>query len=278
MNISDYFDRIYILHLDSLLDRKKSIIAQIKKFNLKNITIIDAYNKSDVNIHKLKEKELIAYGGNKYCKTAIINERGDKCWCGGRGHDDVCNYTGRVACAYSHYLTYQDMVAKKYKKCLILEDDFVLNDNVHELFNTLYGDIPEDWDLLYFGNISNRNVENHNNSFVKTKSGIHDSGCYAISDVCANNLYESFYPIRAAADGYLCVNIHKLFNIQNAYIYKKRLSTNGSLTLKLYKSEIDNFETTEQCMNDVDTLNNNLKKLVKQYDKTDVNSIYWAMT
>ena len=61
MNISDYYDQIYIIHLDDLLDRKESIIRQIEHFKLKKVTIIDAINKNKMDREKLKEKELIGY-------------------------------------------------------------------------------------------------------------------------------------------------------------------------------------------------------------------------
>ena len=55
MNLSSYFDQIYIIHLDELHDRKISIIDQIQRFNLTNITIIDAINKNILD----NEKETI---------------------------------------------------------------------------------------------------------------------------------------------------------------------------------------------------------------------------
>ena len=53
--LDDYFDQIYIIHLDCLLDRKKSIIEQVKQYGLKNITIIDAINKNDIGNLEIKD-------------------------------------------------------------------------------------------------------------------------------------------------------------------------------------------------------------------------------
>ena len=277
LKINEYFDQIYIIHLNELLDRKKSIIEQIKKFKLKNLTIIDAINKEKINVKELKENELVAYGGNNYCKTKIINDNGDKCWCGGRGHNDVCNYIGRIACAFSHYLVYKDIVKNKYNKCLILEDDFILDNKLHILFNSLYNDIPSNFDLIYFCNSRfinyNNGQENFNNSFISIKRGVSDAGCYAVNYNTAQNLYENFLPVRAAADGYIGVFIekNKINKIKNAYIYKQNLSKNGSVSK--FKSVNDNI-TLNKINNtqELNLLNQELKEIVNQYDLIDYNS------
>ena len=276
--IDQYFDQIYIIHLDELVDRKQSIIYQIKKFNLSNITIIDAFHKKDIDIEKLKEEELLAYPGNTYCKTQIINDAGDKCWCNGSGHDEY-KYPGRLACAYSHYKVYDDMTKKKYNRCLILEDDFILDDNLHEMFSEIYKDIPENWDLLYLENSRKINdKKNHidfNKNFVLTKRGVSDAGCYAITKNSASVLYNNFFPIRAAADGYIGVCIDKLFKIKNAYICKKNLSKNGSWITggQKFKSVNDNKIISQQVkIENINKLNTELNSLVNNYDKTSQNN------
>ena len=270
-SISEYFDQIYIIHLNELDDRKKSIIDQIKKFNLKNITIIDAINKNKINIEELKTKELIAYGGNNYCKTHIINDRGDKCWCGGKGHNDVCNYLGRVACAFSHSLVYKDIVSNNYKRCIILEDDFVFKDNLNELFEELYKDIPNNWELIYFSNSRRyqpRDHTNYNDSFALLKSGLCEACCYGITCDVAKKLCNNFLPLRAAADGYLSVAINKLFLINKAYVFKKDLSINGTLN-HIFKTSNDNVQINSEIDDNATKLNDDLKDIVNCYNKID---------
>tara|TARA_Y100000389_G_scaffold153040_1_gene153173 strand:- start:15476 stop:20974 length:5499 start_codon:yes stop_codon:yes gene_type:complete len=267
-NINEYFDQIYVIHLNELVDRKKSIIDQVKKFNLKNVTIIDAINKNKIDIEELKHKELVAYGGNNYCKTSIINSRGDKCWCGGRGHDDVCNYLGRVACAFSHGLVYKDIIKNNYEKCLILEDDFVFNDNLNDLFNKLYEDIPSNWELMYFSNssrIPRANPEKYNNSFMKMKTGVSEACCYGVTYNTAKKLSENLLPIRAAADGFLKVAIDKLFLINNVYIYKKNLSVNGTLK-NIFTTSNDNVVIDSKIDSNILSLNETLKNTVNCYN------------
>jgi len=272
--IDKYFDQIYIIHLNNLIDRKESIINQIKKFNLSNITIIDAINKNNLDIEKLKKDEIIAYPGNNYCKTQIINDRGDKCWCNGGGHDEH-KYPGRIACSLSHYMCYKDIVNKNYKKCLILEDDFIFNNDLHKLFESLYNDIPPDWELIYFQNSRYINYKreqlDYNKNFVSIKYGVADSGCYSVNNYAASVLRDNFLPIRAGSDGYIGVCIDRIFKIKKAYIYKGNLSSNGSVSL--FKSVNDNSSINNSLNNDK-SLNLELSKLVTSYNKIDINSIY----
>ena len=272
--IDEYFDQIYILHLNELTDRKLSIINQIKKFNLKNITIIDAINKNNIDMEKLKDNELIAYPGNNYCKTQIINNKGDKCWCNGGGHGEY-KYPGRIACALSHYMCYKDIVNKNYKKCLILEDDFIFNDDLYKLFDSLYNDIPPDWELIYFQNSRYINYKgnqmNYNKSFVSIKYGVSDSGCYSVNNYAASVLHDNFLPIRAASDGYIGVCIDRIFKIKKAYVYKGNLSKNGSVSI--FESVNDKSQVNDVGYNDK-SLNNELIELVTSYNKVNVKSIY----
>ena len=285
MKFADYFDQIYIIHLDVLNDRKHSIINHINRYGLKNITIIDALNKNRINIEKLKEDEKVAYSGNNYCKTAIINELGHKCWCDGNGHNDVISMTGRMACAYSHYFAYKDMYENEYEKCLVLEDDFVLNEKLGEIWDGLYENIPEDWEVLYFSNTRKINYSlpdlfiDLNKSFAKTIKGVADSGCYAVKKSAIIPLYENFFPIRAASDSYIGVCIDRLFKIKNAYISKIDLSRNGSYAYmfggkeSVFSQANDNIEIKQKDINR-EELNAKMRSLVNKYNKIPIEPKY----
>ena len=271
MNLCNYFDQIYIIHLDELHDRKLSIIEQIQSLNLTNITIIDAINKNILDNDKMKENDIVAYPGNKYCREDIINDKGDKCWCKGRGHADIVNKTGIIACAYGHFLIYYDMLEKGYSRCLVLEDDFIFVQNMDTLFQEIMPHIPEDWELLYLGNAHKIKPEfaNYNSMFVKTHRGITDTGCYGITQESAKTLYENFFPIRAGSDGYLGVCIDRLYKINNVYICKRSISKNGSVNK--FKS-VNNNVTIDQ-ESDEET-RNLLYSLVKNVNKINLETIY----
>ena len=85
-NFHNQFDKIYIVHLKRLMDRKKLIDHQLNKFNIdkSKVVIIDAVDKLNLNPDELKKEEKWAYPGNTFwCNNVIINDRGDKCWCEG---------------------------------------------------------------------------------------------------------------------------------------------------------------------------------------------------
>lgn len=286
MNISDYFDQIYIIHIGILTERKLSIIKHIEEFNLKKISIINALDKNKINLNNLNKDEKIACRGNNYCKTAIINDRGDKCWCKGRGHSDIQNNNAIIACAFGHHFCYKDMVEKKYKRCLILEDDFLLEEDIENIFNKVHKDIPNNWELLYFANkrkIYNQGqwapdkFDDFNDSFSIINRGVSDACCYAVSDVGAKILYENFYPIRAAADSYLGVCYDKLFKIKNKYICKHDLARNGSYKYVCGNKTVSSYisKNAEYIKNyDNEVAKKKLLSLIDYYIEPDLEEKY----
>lgn len=268
LDLSSYFDQIYILHLDTLTDRKQSIIRQIHYHKLQNVTIIDALDKNKINVEKMKEDQIIAYPGNNYCKNEIINNKGDTCWCKGRGHNDIVLSTGKIACAFSHYFAYVDMVKNDYEKCIVLEDDFLLKPNLNNIWVSLYPNLPLDWEVILFSNsffidLKNNDIfTNYNKSFVKTSKGVQNTSCYAINNSAANILHRNFFPVRAAADGYIGVCLDRLFELQNVYISKKDLSQNGSTTTSRFNTTIDKHIKNQYTNTE---LNITLKQIVNKY-------------
>ena len=273
MNIFDYFDQIYIIHLDDLLDRKELIISQIEKYNMKKVTIIDAVNKNKINLEKLKEKDLIAYKGHKYCKEKI-NINGYKCWCNGNGHEDVLRYTGRVACALSHNLVYENMLKNNYEKCLIFEDDFMINDSIKKISNELCEDIPKDWELMYFCNSYTARFvgAKYNRSYYYMTQPVFDAGAYSIKKEIAEIFVKNMFPIRAAADGYI-EKMMITYEKQNIYASIHNISLNGSLMKKMDSSN-DNYKVLEKANEKKEELNKKLKKIVNEYNKTNIELIY----
>jgi len=280
--VNQYFDQIYIVHLDNFTDRKKKMIEQIKKFNLKNITVIDSINKEHIDMEKCKKLNIVAYPGIESCK------HDPQCSCGGRGHK-THEFPGRVACYYGHYLAWEDIVKNKYKKCLILEDDFVLNNDFHNKFKTLYTHMPNDWEVILFENsqwinrmkhryknIHKKDIIDNDPYFFKTPYGTQDAGCYAITGNTAKVLVNKSLPIRAGADAFIGMCMDRYFIIKNFYISKINLSHNGSIGTNagIYKGYTENTHRISDKKCDNNALNLELKKLVNKYEKTDINSLY----
>lgn len=239
------FDKIIIIHLNKLKDRKENILKQINK--LSNVVIIDAIDKDLLDINDLKEKNLIGYPGNDYCKN--IN----KCWCAGRGHNDMM-ITGRIACIWSHSLVYNYIISNDIQNALIFEDDFLLSDNFDIIIKDIKYNLPKDYDLIYFAHSKKKinNYTHHNKYFKKIFTGLSETVCYSITKNTAIKLLENLFPIRAAADGYIRQSIDYLKTIKNVYVCKNDLCKNLSLSIE------SNINTTIDINNKLE-INNNLK-------------------
>ena len=64
---------------------------------------------------------------------------------------------GVIGCAMSHLKSIQFAKGFDYDNILILEDDVAFDDQLNDKFNEWIKEVPEDWDMLYFG--GNHNVK-----------------------------------------------------------------------------------------------------------------------
>lgn len=59
--------------------------------------------------------------------------------------------SGAMGCLLSHYFIIERAKFLGWKAVLIFEDDVELHDNFNSLFNECIKDLPDNWDMLYFG-------------------------------------------------------------------------------------------------------------------------------
>jgi GR25 family glycosyltransferase involved in LPS biosynthesis len=120
MKINNYFDKIYVLNLHKRTDRWIDIERRLKRFGIE----FERFGATDGSVIKpIWEKFQ-----NQYFTTP--------------------NY---LACAISHLSIYKDAVSKNYSRILIIEDDVLINQNVHQIFDNT--EIPEWEDIFYMGYI-----------------------------------------------------------------------------------------------------------------------------
>ena len=228
MNINNYFDKIYIINLERLNDRKINMISQMEKYNITNYVFIPTIDGIDIDKNILKNNNEWAYPGNNLCRKS--------CSCKGKGHHLSAS---QISLHLNNYYIWKDIVKNNYKKCLILEDDCIFTDKINQINDDL-NDIPDDWKLLYLGHsskIKKSNTEEVNNKFKRLIGGINETHIYGVSLECARTLIEHTYPIRAAVDGFLA---HFMINnkvLNNVYISKTSYAINGSLK-NIYKRTI----------------------------------------
>jgi GR25 family glycosyltransferase involved in LPS biosynthesis len=219
-NINTFFDKIYVINLSYAIDKKNSIIEQFNKYGITNYEFFVATDKNELDIDKMKFEKKWAYPGNDFYCT-------QECTCRGGGHHLE---PGQIALSISCYRLYRHIVENNYKKCLILEDDCILTDEILN-FESLSKSIPEDWELLYLGN-AEHTWPGHGdigNDFFRRCFGVPCTHIYAVTNECALKLSEEIFPIRANIDGFLHRFIIDKGIIKNAYISINNLGQNGSI-------------------------------------------------
>jgi hypothetical protein len=116
--INEYFDKIYLLNLRKRKDRLEKSKEKLNSLNIK----FDVFHGVDgIILNSIWKKVDNSYFSNP-------------------------NYLG---CAISHLSIYQDAINEGYDKILIIEDDNLINKNIHSLFIN----IPQWDDLFYLGYI-----------------------------------------------------------------------------------------------------------------------------
>ena len=114
------FDKVYVLSLRKDKDRRQKILNRLSQINLE-FEFFDAY-----------DGNLFTHLWTKLDNPNFTNP----------------NY---VACNLTHLAIYNDALSNGYKKILILEDDVVPHKAYHAMMDIIGEQIPEDYDLLYFG-------------------------------------------------------------------------------------------------------------------------------
>jgi len=119
--------KIFVIHYKKLVDRKKHILEQFKKYN-----IID-YEFIEIDRDELENENINIFQEN-YSKS-------------------------QIAITLSHIYAYKQ-ISEKYDNGLIFEDDVILSNNFIDIFNTYIAQLPENYDMLFIGDGCNLHIEN----------------------------------------------------------------------------------------------------------------------
>jgi GR25 family glycosyltransferase involved in LPS biosynthesis len=124
-SLDTFFDKIFYINLDKDVERNKSIIKQLKKYNIHNYERVSAttfttlppqYLWRNFNLNKLNENYIL----------------------------------GSLGCRNSHWRVMEIALNRGYKKIMVLEDDIIIKDDPNSVLknNQKY---LNNWDMLYFG-------------------------------------------------------------------------------------------------------------------------------
>lgn len=120
--------KVFIVHYNKLIDRKKHILEQLKKHNITDYEFIeidrDELYKQNVSMFK-------------------------------------ANYSNsQIAISLSHFYAYTQ-ICNNLDNGLIFEDDVILSDKFTDIFNIYMTQLPRDYDMLFLGDGCNLHIERH---------------------------------------------------------------------------------------------------------------------
>jgi len=126
INVNDKIniDKIYIINLHRRIDRKKKIIDELKKIDVKNYEFITAVDGNDINVQNLYKK--------------LKNDSKSK-----------LKSAGHLGCLLSHKKALEKAYINKYNQILILEDDIFFKSK--DFSNDLKKMVICPWKIIFLG-------------------------------------------------------------------------------------------------------------------------------
>ena len=110
--------KILVIHYDKLIERKKHILKQLDNAGLNDFEFVSNHGKD-----KLTRIEKSKFNNLK---------------------------DGEISLMLHHFECYK-IISEKYEYAIIFEDDVILGDNFKNRIEKNISDLPEDWDMLFFG-------------------------------------------------------------------------------------------------------------------------------
>ena len=118
--------KIYIIHYKKLIDRKVSILSQLKKYNITNYEFVE------IDRDELTEHNIDIFDSN-FGKAL-------------------------TAISLSHFYAFEDIVAN-HTNALIFEDDVILCENFMTKLSSYMNQLPDDYDMLFIGDGCGQHIE-----------------------------------------------------------------------------------------------------------------------
>jgi len=121
--------KIFVLHYSKLVDRKKNIINQFKKYNITDYEFIEKYDMNEITDDE----------------SSIF---------------DINYKKSIMSLTLKHFYVYNEIAnSDKYEDALIFEDDAILSDNFIDKLNEYITQLPKDYDMLFIGDGCNLHIE-----------------------------------------------------------------------------------------------------------------------
>ena len=184
--------KIYVVNLKKDKDRRKNIIIEIKKQNIKNYEIIDAINGNELN-----NKEL---DNASYKNKNLINPWNTKM------------SPSQVGCALSHIKIYKKFIQTDYNLALILEDDaFFVQNFGEELKKIILESMKYKKQILLLSELKEFYSKplNKNDSYeIVNVTNAFFTHSYLINKEAAKSIIKFNYPVKTIADNFVFFKIY----------------------------------------------------------------------
>lgn len=152
--ISDLYDKIYVISLDRTPERYAYVKKQFDKQGLK-CERFSAVDGNLITVRDQRENVIVPWqeiGPPKgYYRGAILEigypfyKDAEFCYI----TDRCLLRTGELGCAMSHRAVWADVVRNRYKKVVIFEDDVTLLDGFRQNFSKIMKNLPNDFDIFF---------------------------------------------------------------------------------------------------------------------------------
>jgi len=202
--------KLFIVHYDKLIERKKFITKQLNKHNF-DFEFISNHGKENLTLDERKMFRNISD-----CEISV---------------------------ALHHIECYKRIVKENIDYALIVEDDIVVCNNFREILESYINELPSDWDMLFIGDGCGLHIDNNlliPNKHIYKKNNVNNGrihegatrclDSYLISNKCAIIITEKLklpnYTILVPADLWMnCVVRNNNFNV---YWAEPTIVTQGS--------------------------------------------------
>tara|TARA_B100001564_G_C20618257_1_gene661017 strand:- start:1 stop:753 length:753 start_codon:yes stop_codon:yes gene_type:complete len=184
--------KIYVVNLKKDKDRRKNIIIEIEKQNIKNYEIIDA-----INGNELSNKEL---DNASYKNKNLINPWNTKM------------SPSQLGCALSHIKIYKKFIQTDYNLALILEDDaFFVQNFSEELKKLILKNMKYRKQILLLSELKeflSKPIDKNDSHEIVNVTNAFFTHSYVINKEAAKSIIKFNYPIKTIADNFVFFKIY----------------------------------------------------------------------
>ena len=216
-NILETFSKVYLINLKKRPERLKKWLEDNKLVieNLSNLEIIEAVDGTKIS----------------------MNDWGFS--------------TGALGCLESHLNILKDAKQNKCNRILVLEDDFIFDENFMIQFNEGYKELPDNWDMLYLYSSHFKNPKPYSEHLYRASAAL-STVAYAVNAKTFDLLIKVL-ELKVREVDVIFAHMHFLIN---AYAFKKNICHHYD-----GYSDVQNINTNYHQNNDIHPIKKKISSL-----------------